>query len=77
VETVLSDLIRNKGKTVTLTFDDGDMVDAELLDIDTMEHDDIVFKVVQVRRATNPALYSREGFLVASIPSVVKVESAG
>jgi hypothetical protein len=75
VAAILDGLIRNKGKRVTFTFDDGDVVDAVLLDIDPVEHHDLTFELIAVRRSTEPKRYAPpKKVFVASIDSVTRVE---
>jgi hypothetical protein len=71
---ILNDLLHNRGKNVLLEFDDGDLVEAKLLNVDVSEHEDIVFDVVRIRRAHDASRYSTKNVYLAAIRSVVRVE---
>jgi len=60
-------------KSVTLEFEDGEMVDAILLQVDPSEHEDITFDVIQVRRAVRQKSYDRKNVYVAPISSIRSV----
>jgi hypothetical protein len=70
---MVEQLLRHKSQSVTLEFDDGEMVDAILLNVDPLEHEDITFDVIQVRRTVREYPYSKKNVYVAPISSVRSV----
>jgi len=74
---VLAELLRNRRKRVMLEFDDGDLVEAILLNIDSGEHDDVIFEVIHVFRSADAARYAATQLYVAPIQSIVRVGLPG
>ena len=71
---LLDQLRRLKSQPVTIEFVDGEVVDAVLLEVDTEEHDDIVFDVTAVRKRTEKTAYDARNVYTAPISSVRRVE---
>lgn len=70
---LVEQLMRNKSQQVRLEFEDGEVVDAVLLDVSPEEHEDITFDVVQVRHAVRADSYDRRKVYVAPIRSIRRV----
>jgi prephenate dehydrogenase len=70
---LVDQLAQHKSQRVTLEFDDGEVVEAVLLDVDANEHDDITFDVIAVRHAVREAQYDPNNVYVAPISTVKRV----
>jgi hypothetical protein len=72
---LVEQLLRNKSQSVTLEFEDGEVVDAILLDVDPSEHEDITFDVIQVRHTVREKPYDKKNVYVAPINSIKSVRA--
>lgn len=63
-----------KGKEVTLEFQDGEVVDAKVVDIDA-EHNELIYDVLAVRRAISEEAYPRTKVYTAPIATVASVRA--
>lgn len=72
---LVNELVNNRGKAVTLEFDDGEIIDARLLSIDPEEHEDIVFDVLAVRQPGRSGGYDPRNIYTAPIASVKRVQA--
>jgi len=70
---LVAELTRHTSKSVTLEFDDGEVVDAVLLKVDSTEHDDITFDVLRVRQRVEGTRYDARNVYVAPISTVRRV----
>jgi hypothetical protein len=64
-------------KTVILEFEDGDVVDARLLAVDTSDHDDVVLEITNVRKSPTGRSYSPRDYYRAAISTIRSVRSVG
>jgi len=72
---LVEQLLQCKGQQVTITFEDGEIVDALLIDVDPVEHQDITYDVLAVRKSIGDQTYSRTKVYVAPIGTVTAVTS--
>ena len=70
---LVEQLLRHKSQSVTLEFDDGEVIDAILLNVDPSEHADITFDVIQVRHTVREQPYDKKNVYVAPISSIRSV----
>jgi hypothetical protein len=70
---MVDQLLQHKSHSVTLEFDDGEVIDAILLNVDPLEHQDITFDVIQVRHTVRGKPYDKKNVYVAPITSVRSV----
>ncbi|HEX8850740.1 MAG TPA: hypothetical protein VF761_14515 [Gemmatimonadaceae bacterium] len=73
---MVDQLIQLKGQRVLLEFEDGEIVEAKLMKVDAVEHQDIVFDVLSVRKSVGET-YTREKVYVAPIATVTRVSTLG
>lgn len=74
---VVDQLLQYKGQTVSIEFEDGGIIDAILIDVDHVEHQDITYDVLAVRKAISEETYPRSMVYVAPIETVVGVRLLG
>jgi hypothetical protein len=74
---MVEQLKAQESKRVTLEFNDGEVIDAVLLKVDSVEHDDITFDVIRVRTAAHDSpRYDSKNVYVAPIESVARVSAS-
>lgn len=59
---------------MSIEFEDGEIVDAILIDVDSVEHQDITYDVLAVRRAITNETYPRTKVYVAPISTIAGVK---
>lgn len=69
-------LRRYRGSLVTLEFNDGESIDAHVLQIDAEDHNDFTYDVRRVRVAGPSTDYSKRGAYVTSISRLKDVRPA-
>jgi hypothetical protein len=70
---MVEQLQRLRRQRVSLEFQDGEIVDAILKEVDTGEHQEIIFDVLAVRKAISDEKYPRTKVYTAPISTVIGV----
>jgi len=77
MDSVANLLVANMGRVVTLSFDDGEVVDAKILHVDLDDHRDITIDVVAVRRAIPTTHYDPNVVYVMPIAAIINLQEIG
>lgn len=70
---IVNELLKYKGQRVTLSFDNGEVLDAILIDVEPVTHHDLTYDVLSVRCAVSDEAYVQNKIYVALIATVTRV----